>query len=68
VREAAAVRRQVQKFAGFETFTKGIGSRLLSRWGWSEGQGLGKAQQGIAEPVRTQPRPKQLGLGAECRK
>lgn len=50
----------------FERHTTGIGSRLLAKWGFvGEGSGLGRAQQGIAEPVRASRRAKGLGLGAE---
>jgi hypothetical protein len=50
-------------FATFEVHTSGIGSRLLSRWGWSEGEGLGRVRQGRAEPIRAEQRAKNLGLG-----
>jgi hypothetical protein len=50
-------------FATFEVHTSGIGSRLLSRWGWSEGEGLGRVRQGRAEPIRAEQRPKNMGLG-----
>jgi hypothetical protein len=51
-------------FGAFERHTTGIGSRLLGRWGWQQGRGLGREAQGIAEPIRTAARPKNLGLGA----
>ncbi|MEW5308792.1 MAG: hypothetical protein WDW38_000723 [Sanguina aurantia] len=51
-------------FGGFEKYTNGIGSRLMGRMGWSEGLGLGRAGQGISEPLRAAQRPKKLGLGA----
>lgn len=43
----------------------GIGSRLMRSMGWQEGQGLGRARQGRAEPLAAVQRPKNLGLGAE---
>ena len=51
-------------FGKFEQHTTGYGSRMLARWGFAgQGAGLGRAQQGIAEPVAAFVRPKKLGLG-----
>lgn len=51
-------------FGKFEQHTTGYGSRMLARWGFSgQGAGLGRDQQGIAEPVAAFVRPKKLGLG-----
>jgi hypothetical protein len=50
----------------FERHTTGIGSRLLAKWGFAgEGAGLGRQQQGRAEPLQAVQRAKKLGLGAE---
>lgn len=52
-------------FGYFERHTTGIGSKLLSKWGFGgEGGGLGRQQQGRAEPVVAVRRAKKLGLGA----
>lgn len=52
-------------YGDFERHTLGIGSRLLAKWGHrGEGVGLGRAQQGRAEPVQPVRRAKKLGLGA----
>ncbi len=51
-------------YGKFEQHTTGYGSRMLARWGFSgQGAGLGRDQQGIAEPVAALMRPKKLGLG-----
>lgn len=50
-------------FAAFERHTSGIGSKLMMAMGWSEGQGLGRASQGIAQPLQAVQRPKNRGLG-----
>ena len=50
----------------FERHTTGIGSKLLAKWGFGgEGAGLGRSQQGRAEPLQAVRRAKKLGLGAE---
>lgn len=50
----------------FEKHTTGIGSKLLAKWGFAgEGAGLGRSQQGRAEPLQAVRRAKKLGLGAE---
>lgn len=43
----------------------GFGSRMLAKMGYEgQGSGLGRKQQGRAEPITATMRPKQLGLGA----
>lgn len=48
----------------FEAHTKGFGSRMMSKMGFVEGQGLGRDGQGINSPLEAVKRPKSLGLGA----
>jgi len=48
----------------FEAHTKGFGSRMMSKMGFVEGQGLGRDGQGINNPLEAVKRPKSLGLGA----
>jgi hypothetical protein len=51
-------------FAAWEAHGSGVGSRLLRAMGWREGQGLGRAGEGRAEPLRPALRPRGRGLGA----
>ncbi|XP_033634288.1 angiogenic factor with G patch and FHA domains 1-like [Asterias rubens] len=41
-----------------------LGHKLLSKMGWSEGQSLGKNDQGIKEPIKAMVHTKNAGLGA----
>ena len=49
----------------FEKHSKGIGSKLLRRWGHKPGKGLGKNQHGATEPVQPHLRPWRSALGYE---
>ena len=44
---------QASVFAGFERYTKGIGSKVLRQSGWREGHGVGRTADGRPEPVDT---------------
>lgn len=41
-----------------------LGNKMLKAMGWSKGQGLGKANQGIVEPIKAHMRQVGAGLGA----
>ena len=41
------------------------GFKMLSKMGYKKGQGLGKKEQGIAEPIKPDMRPSGVGLGFE---
>ncbi|CAF3303034.1 unnamed protein product [Rotaria socialis] len=49
------------------SLTDGIGSKLMKKHGWQEGQGLGKKLQGRSNPVEAEHRQRGLGLGADQR-
>lgn len=46
----------------WEMHTKGIGSKLMAKMGYVAGQGLGRNNEGRAEPVRIELLPKGLSL------
>jgi G patch domain-containing protein 2 len=49
----------------FEVHTTGFGSKMMAKMGYTEGGGLGKNGQGMAQPIEVIQRPKSLGLGVE---
>ena len=60
------------KIANFEQGTavvkksySGFGKAMMSKMGWSEGEGLGKNKHGITEAIKVKKRLEQEGLGAE---
>ncbi|KAF5827152.1 hypothetical protein DUNSADRAFT_1243 [Dunaliella salina] len=60
----AAAEAVLNRFAGFEEHTSGIGSKLLGKMGWKSGDGLGQKAQGIYEPVLPKIVTGKRGLGA----
>jgi hypothetical protein len=58
------------KIPNFDTAPKekaysGYGKAMLSKMGWSEGDGLGKHRQGMSEALKVKKRELQQGLGAD---
>ena len=58
------------KIPNFDTAPKekaysGYGKAMLSKMGWSEGDGLGKNRQGMSEALKVKKRELQQGLGAD---
>jgi hypothetical protein len=50
-----------------KTFESDFGKRVLMKYGWEEGQGLGRLGNGRTECVQGQRREEKKGLGAEKR-
>ncbi|KAH7958541.1 hypothetical protein HPB49_002525 [Dermacentor silvarum] len=51
LRETSEEMDDENRLASFEKHTKGFGSRILKQQGWSEGEGVGRAKEGIAAPI-----------------
>ena len=52
-----------REFASFEANTKGFGSRMLQKMGWTKGMAIGKSSSGIVNPLEQKLRPNSMGLG-----
>ncbi|UKJ88198.1 hypothetical protein MACJ_000642 [Theileria orientalis] len=48
-------------------FHSSFGASILSKYGWKEGQGLGKSENGIVKPVSVNKIEGSSGLGASSR-
>lgn len=42
-----------------------FGSKILAKYGWTEGQGLGASMNGVQECVQIEKREERVGIGAE---
>jgi len=44
-----------------------FGEKILAKYGWKEGQGLGSTMSGVSECVQIQKRDERVGIGAETK-
>jgi hypothetical protein len=44
-----------------------FGEKILAKFGWKEGQGLGSSMSGVSECVQIQKRDERVGIGAESK-
>ena len=42
-----------------------FGAKILSKYGWKEGEGLGSSMNGVKECVQVEKRADRIGIGAE---
>lgn len=42
-----------------------FGAKILSKYGWKEGEGLGSSMNGVKECVQVEKRAERIGIGAE---
>jgi hypothetical protein len=64
-RAESSMEERIEGIGSFERHTRGIGSKLLGKMGYTKGEGLGKRRDGTALPVEVKPRERARGgLGA----
>mmetsp|Transcript_1474 Transcript_1474/g.1722 ORF Transcript_1474/g.1722 Transcript_1474/m.1722 type:complete len:90 (-) Transcript_1474:38-307(-) len=51
-----------------KAFQSDIGKQILMKYGWQEGQGLGRRRDGRTDCIQAKRREERGGLGAEKRK
>jgi hypothetical protein len=66
----AMVNPKFKHIAEWEKFERGVGSKILAKYGYVKGMGLGKSKKGIAEPltISEQSGNTRAGLGHQKRR
>ncbi|KAJ3693399.1 hypothetical protein LUZ60_008879 [Juncus effusus] len=54
-----------KNIGAFEKHTKGFGSKIMEKMGFTPGMGLGKDGKGIVDPLVAVRRPRSMGLGVK---
>eukprot|EP00931_Biecheleriopsis_adriatica_P066620 TRINITY_DN40936_c0_g1_i1.p2 TRINITY_DN40936_c0_g1~~TRINITY_DN40936_c0_g1_i1.p2 ORF type:complete len:144 (+),score=42.90 TRINITY_DN40936_c0_g1_i1:45-476(+) len=68
---ASKYRQRLAQSSGVSSnraFESDIGKKILMKYGWQEGQGLGRLKQGRTECIQGTRREDKKGLGSEKRK
>eukprot|EP00884_Botryococcus_braunii_P022904 jgi/Botrbrau1/9298/Bobra.0111s0023.1 len=65
VSSGAGGQTETVRFAGWEAYTRGIGSKLMASMGYVAGSGLGSQGRGMTAPVEVRLLGPRAGLGAD---
>ncbi len=52
-----------RKGVSYKKFNSAFGAKILEKFGWKEGEGLGKSKNGITEAIQIKRREENIGLG-----
>ena len=52
-----------RKGVSYKKFNSTFGAKILEKFGWKEGEGLGKTKSGITEAIQIKRREENMGLG-----
>ena len=52
-----------RKGISYKKFNSTFGAKILEKFGWKEGEGLGKTKNGITEAIQIKRREENIGLG-----
>ena len=52
-----------RKGISYKKFNSTFGAKILEKFGWKEGEGLGKTKNGITEAIQIKRREENMGLG-----
>ena len=52
-----------RKGISYKKFNSTFGAKILEKFGWKEGEGLGKSKNGITEAIQIKRREENMGLG-----
>ena len=57
-----------RKGISYKKYNSEFGAKILGKFGWKEGEGLGKAKNGITEAIQIKRREENMGLGKTQKK
>ena len=52
-----------RKGISYKKYNSEFGAKILGKFGWKEGEGLGKTKNGITEAIQIKRREENMGLG-----
>ena len=57
-----------RKGISYKKYNSEFGAKILGKFGWKEGEGLGKTKNGITEAIQIKRREENMGLGKTQKK